>query len=74
MGGGARWKERKREGEMRQDTLQRGKHCITDYFLYYVIICINSVCMCSSSSLVYCISTYLVKRQSAGEGEVLHKN
>jgi hypothetical protein len=22
------------------------KHCITDYFLYYVIDCINGVCMC----------------------------
>ena len=47
-------------------------HCVTDYFLYhflyYVIVC---TCLLPSS-LVYCISTYLLKRQSAGKGEALH--
>ena len=42
------------------------KHCITDCFLYYVIVCINTVCMCvlfsctpRSSSLLSYTCTYL---------------
>ena len=47
------------------------KHCVTDYFLYYIIDGINSVCMCvlfSSPSISPCLiptTTVRERRQGA---------